>query len=130
MKYLYTATFTPMEDGTGYYCRVPDLPSCITTGRDLNDAIEMITDAASGWLLVAEDDGQDPIPATPQADVPHGPNDVLSMIAVDTGLYRARLNGHAVRKSVSLPLWMAELVERNGINCSQVLQEALRTRLA
>ena len=57
MKYIYTATFVPNEDGTKCYCRVPDLPGCITTGSSIDDAIEMITDAASGWLVVAEDEG-------------------------------------------------------------------------
>ena len=26
MKYIYTALFTPIEDGSGYYAKVPDLP--------------------------------------------------------------------------------------------------------
>lgn len=43
------------EDKTKYYCRVPDLPGCITTADTIDHAIEMITDAASGWLVVAED---------------------------------------------------------------------------
>ena len=54
MKYIYTATFAPNENGTKYYCRVPDLPGCITTGNSIDDAIEMITDAASGWLVVEQ----------------------------------------------------------------------------
>lgn len=53
MKYLYTAVFSPKESGNGYYASVPDLPGCISTGRDLNDAIDQITDAASSWLVVA-----------------------------------------------------------------------------
>ncbi|MCD7867653.1 MAG: type II toxin-antitoxin system HicB family antitoxin [Clostridiales bacterium] len=47
MKYIYTAILIPEEDGSGFFARVPDLPGCITTGRDLQDAVEMITDAAS-----------------------------------------------------------------------------------
>ena len=46
----------PNEYGTKYYCRVPDLPGCITTDSSIDDAIEMITDAASEWLVVAEDE--------------------------------------------------------------------------
>ncbi len=53
MKYIYTAIFTPNKDKSKYYCRISDLPGCITTGNSLDDAIEMITDAASGWLVVA-----------------------------------------------------------------------------
>ena len=58
MQYIYTALFTPIEDGSGYYAKVPDLPGCITTGSSLSDAIEQITDAMSAWLVVAEDEGE------------------------------------------------------------------------
>ncbi len=51
MKYIYTATFVPNEDGTKYYCRVPDLPGCITTGNSIDDAIEMIMMPPAGGLL-------------------------------------------------------------------------------
>ena len=69
MKFIYTATFVPNEDATKFYCRVPDLPGCITTGDNLEDAIEMITDAASGWLVVAEDEGNEIPKVTSQRDL-------------------------------------------------------------
>lgn len=125
MKYIYTATFTPNEDGTKYYCRVPDLPGCITTGDSLDNAIEMITDAASGWLAVAEDEGNDIPLATPQHDLDIPDNAICSIIRIDTFAYRAATDTRAVRKNVSLPAWMAALAEKRGVNCSQVLQESL-----
>ena len=129
MKYTYTAILTPTEDGVEYYARVPDLPGCVTTGDTIEDAIEQITDAASGWLVVAEDHG-DPIPAaTPQHKLHHEPNCELSLIQIDTIAYRAMTDTRAVRKNVSLPAWMAYLADKRGINCSQVLQDSLRIRL-
>ena len=125
MKYIYTATFVPNEDGTKYYCRVPDLPGCITTGSTIDDAIEMITDAASGWLVVAEDEGNE-IPApTPQYKLDIPENAICSIIRIDTFAYRAATDTRAVRKNVSLPAWMATLAEKRGVNCSQVLQDGL-----
>lgn len=125
MKYIYTATFVPNEDGTKYYCRVPDLPGCITTGSSIDDAIEMITDAASGWLVVAEDEGNE-IPApTPQYKLDIPENAICSIIRIDTFAYRAATDTRAVRKNVSLPAWMATLAEKRGVNCSQVLQDGL-----
>ena len=125
MKYIYTATFVPNEDGTKYYCRVPDLPGCITTGSSIDDAIEMITDAASGWLVVAEDEGNE-IPApTPQYKLDIPENTICSIIRIDTFAYRAATDTRAVRKNVSLPAWMAALAEKRGVNCSQVLQDGL-----
>ena len=130
MKYIYSAVFTPSEDGTKYYARVPDLPGCITTGHSLQDAIEQITDAASGWLVVAEDEGLPISAATPQAALEHADGDVFSLIQVDTIAYRALTDTRAVRKNVSLPAWMADLADKRGINCSQVLQEGLKARLS
>lgn len=128
MKYIYTAVFSPTEDGTEFYARVPDLPGCITTGDTLEDAIEQITDAASGWLVAAEDHG-DPIPSpTSQDALERSPDCALSLIQVDTLAYRALTDTRAVRKNVSLPAWMADLAEKRGINCSQVLQEGLSAR--
>ena len=125
MKYIYTATFTPNEDRTKYYCRVPDLPGCITTGDNIDDAIEMITDAASGWLVVAEDEGNDIPTATPQCELSIPAGAVCSIIRIDTIAYRAATDTRAVRKNVSLPAWMAALAEKRGVNCSQVLQDGL-----
>ena len=34
-----------------------------------------------------------------------------------------------VRKNVTLPSWLNDLAERNGVNFSQVLQESLKERL-
>lgn len=129
MKYTYTAVFTPTEDGTEYYAKVPDLTGCVTTGESLEDAIEQITDAASGWLVVAEDEGLEISAATPQNDLPHEPGALLSLVQIDTIAYRAMTDTRAVRKNVSLPAWMATLADKRGINCSQVLQDGLRAML-
>lgn len=129
MRYLYTAVFTPSEDGTKFFARVPDLPGCVTTGRNLQDAIDQITDAASGWLVVAEDENLEIPQPTSQAAFAHGEQEILSLIRVDTLAYRAMTDTRAVRKNVSLPAWMADLADKRGINCSQILQEGLRQRL-
>lgn len=126
MKYTYTATFNPIEDGSGYYCRVPDLQGCITTGSSINDAIDMITDAASLWLVCAEDEKLD-IPApTPQDQLHCKQGGFISMIQIDTLAYREEIDDHAVRKNVSIPAWMDNLATKRKINFSQVLQDGLR----
>jgi len=128
MKYIYTAVFS-FSDEDKVYARVPDLPGCITTGSDLQDAIDQITDAASGWLVVAEDEDLDIAAPTPQEAIPHEDGDALSLISVDTLEYRALTDNRAVRKNVSMPAWMSYMADKKGINCSQVLQEGLRLKL-
>ena len=127
MQYIYTALFTPIEDGSGYYVKVPDLPGCITTGNSLSDAIDQITDAMSAWLVVAEDEGEPIAPPTPQEELSLDSDSICSLISADTIEYRAKTDTSAVRKNVSLPSWMLRLADKRGINCSQVLQDALRS---
>lgn len=129
MKYIYTALFTPIEDGSGYYAKVPDLPGCITTGNSLSDAIDQITDAMSAWLVFAEDEGEPIAPPSPQEKLSVDAGTICSLISADTIEYRAQTDTRAVRKNVSLPSWMVRLADKRGINCSQVLQDALRTLL-
>ena len=98
MKYIYTALLVPNEAQTKYYCSVPDLPGCITTGSSLDDAIEMITDAASGWLVVAEDEGNTIPKATPQNQLAIPQDAVCSVIRIDTLAYRAATDTRTDRK--------------------------------
>lgn len=131
LKYLYTAIITPEEDNSGYFARVPDLPGCITTGKDFTDAIEQITDAASIWLVDAEDDRPEEIVApTPQCDIEVPKGATLTVLQIDTIAYRAKIDTRAVRKNVSLPAWMANLADKRGLNCSQILQDALISKLS
>ena len=128
MNYVYTAIFH--QDLGKIIARIPDLPGCISSGRELTEAIQEITDAASGYLVVAEDEGLT-IPApTPQNQLTVPKGDELSYIRVDTLAYRRSKDTHAVRKNVSLPAWMAKLAEKRGINCSEVLQEGLLKRFS
>ena len=98
MIYIYTALFEPKENGKGFYAKVPDIPGCVTSGKDLSDAIEQITDALNGCLVVAEDEGIDiPTPSSQNAlDIPPGSS--CSLIKADTLAYRARIDNKTVRK--------------------------------
>ncbi len=92
MEYIYTAVFTPIENGKGFYARIPDLPGCVTTGKDIPEAIDMITDAASLWLVVAEDKDMLISAPPPQNDLDLGPDDICTLIRIDTLAYREIIN--------------------------------------
>lgn len=71
----------------------------------------MITDAASGWPVVVEDEGNE-IPApTPQHKLNIPENAICSIIRIDTFAHQAATDTRAVRKNVSLSAWMAALAE-------------------
>lgn len=91
MQYKYTAVLEPIKDSEEYHVYVPDLPGCISFGLGVQDAIEMITDAASIWLVVAEDEGIVLPAATPANQLEYKTGAILSEINIDTTAYRAEI---------------------------------------
>lgn len=128
MLYTYTAVIT--ESNGTFYAKIPDISGCITTGTTLSETIELITDALNACLVVLEDENIQPQTPTPQSNIKHDVNDILTIIQADTILYRSQTDTKAVRKNVSLPAWMSNLADKRGINCSKVLQDALLTVLS
>ncbi len=127
MKKTYTAYLQPFEDG--YLVKIPDLPSCVTSGKTLQEASEMAIDALSACLLVIEDEGL-PLPEPTSPDSLDPPTNAhLLLVPVDTVAYRMSTDTAAVRRNVSLPAWMDGMAKKRGINCSQVLQDSLRELL-
>lgn len=58
MLYKFCALLTQEKDGS-FIAEVPELSSCVTSGVNLTDALEMIRDAAGLCLVVMEDHGCD-----------------------------------------------------------------------
>lgn len=56
-------------------------------------------------------------------------NQFVSFISIDMDEYRKKFNNKSIKKTLSIPEWLNYLSERNNINFSQVLQEALKEKL-
>ena len=126
MKLAYPAVFTPYEDGTGgYVVEFPDLPGCVTGGDDMAEAIFMAEDAASGWVLTELEDGRKAPKASGFEEVHTEPGQFVNMIALDMDSYAEKYGNKAVRKNLTIPAWLNTFAEKNQVNFSQVLTEAL-----
>lgn len=126
MTYRYTCILVPISEG--YQATVPDLPGVLTFGATVDEAIDMAQDALSMALLTMEDEGLAMPKPSPVENHVAQSQGVIVLLTVDTLRYRMQTDTKAVRKNVSMPAWMSSLADRHGINCSQVLQEALRAR--
>ena len=125
MKLVYTAIFDPNDDGS-YTVTVPDLPGCVTEGPNLAEAIDMAVDAASGWILGELEEGNSIPSATPFFDVQlDDPNCFKSVLSLDMNAYAEKYSTKTVRKNITIPAWLNTYGEKNNINFSKVLQEAL-----
>lgn len=126
-QYVFPAIFEP-EDGM-YNVSFPDLPSCYTCGDNLTDAMRMADDALCGWLSRAEEMGEAIPTASDVSALPRPSDAIATLILADTDAYRRTHSNRAVKKTLSIPSWLNEAAEAQGVNFSQVLQDALKQRL-
>ena len=122
-SYVYPALFHHNAEDGSYTVTFPDLPGCITEGKDLDEALYMAQSAMSLWLEYSLDH-KDLIP-TPSA---------LTAVRAETGefvnLVRADVrDGRAVKRTVSLPKWMDDAASEMGLSLSKVLQDVLKTKI-
>lgn len=125
MKLVYPAVFSPCEEKNGYTAVVPDLPGCVTEGDTLADAILMAQDAASGWVLDELEDGNPIPPASRMESIACGPDEFVSLLTLDMDAYAEKYGNKAVRKNLTIPAWLNTFAEKQHINFSQVLTDAL-----
>lgn len=126
-KYVYPAVFTPEEEG--YSINFPDMENCFTSAETLEEGMEMANDVLCLTLYGLEQDGK-PIPAASAVNnVEHGPKEFVTLVSCDTIAYRRFFDNKAVKKTLSIPSWLNDMAERQGVNFSATLQTALRREL-
>ena len=111
-----------------YIASVPDL-EIDTQGVDLAEAIDMVRDAIGVWLCCEQDCGRTIPKASDISSVDSNQNDIITLIDVDVEAYRRKLENRTVRKNLTIPSWLNDMAEKEDINFSQVLQNALKEKL-
>ena len=127
-KYVFPAVFTQEKEG-GYSIHFPDIEGCITQSENLQDGLTMANDALCLMLYHIEEK-QEPIP-TPSdpLSLKIDENSFVSLVNCDTLAYRKFYDSKAVKKTLTLPAWLNAIAEQEGVNFSQVLQNALKEQL-
>ncbi|MCQ2514265.1 MAG: type II toxin-antitoxin system HicB family antitoxin [Ruminococcus sp.] len=129
MKLVYPAVFSQNEN-TGFTITFPDLPGAVTSGNDIAEAIEMAIDCASGWVLDELEDGKIiPKPTPLNEIILDDEKNFVNLIVVDLDTYAEKYGNKAVRKNCTIPAWLNTISEKENINYSSVLQEALIKKL-
>ena len=124
-KLTYLAVFEPTE--TGYSTYFPDLPGCISYGEDFEEAQRQAVDALGLHIYGMEKDG-DKIPTPskkPQIDPETTSGYLVSPVTVFTDIVRNELDNKAVKTNLTIPAWLKEIAEAQGVNYSKVFQAAL-----
>lgn len=124
MKTAYPVIITP--DDKFYVVYVPDL-DINTEGKSIADAIQMARDAIGLWGICQEDLGN-PLPK-PSAIPVAKKDEIVTLVDIDFAVYRKMQDNRAVRKNCTIPSWLNEMAEKEQVNFSAVLQDALKAQL-
>ncbi|MBR5004882.1 MAG: type II toxin-antitoxin system HicB family antitoxin [Erysipelotrichaceae bacterium] len=137
MLSIYPAVFFKEENG--YSVIFPDLNDLATDGDTLSEAMMMAIDCLAGYLFTAKIDN---IPVSNPSDIKNISPEVIAkelgfsyedafvnLISVDVEEYAKLHFNKSVKKTLTIPEWLNKEALSKGINFSQVLQEALISKL-
>jgi len=114
------------KDGNFFLVDVPAFDSA-TQGKDMADAIYMARDLISLMGIEYEDQGK-PLPQADEIkDIPEGTT--LTYVDADLTAYRRKYDKKTVKKNCTIPSYLNYEAEKQGINFSRLLQEALMEKL-
>lgn len=139
MLSMYPACF--FHEESGYSVIFPDLNWLATQGDTFEEAMEMAIECLAGYLHTCKTDGDtiptpsklsdiDPESIAKELD-PNAPmcEAIVNIVSVDVEAYAKEHFEKSVRKTLTIPAWLNKAALEMNINFSQVLQEALLTKI-
>lgn len=126
------------EHNKDYLVFVPDF-EIYTEGKNMTDAIEMARDAIGLKGIDYEDDGKE-LPkasnyneamakAKADTEIFDYSQGIITMVDIDFSNYRKRHDNRMVKKNCTIPYYLNVEAEKEGVNFSKLLQEALQKKL-
>lgn len=126
-RYFYPAVFT-YEEGQEIAVLFPDL-DVATSGENETDALLSARELLGCALYGLEEDGEN-IPAPSSLNsLKMADNQRAVLIDVYMPSVRQAQMTRSVSRTVTLPAWLNAIAMEHDVNFSQVLQEALKSRL-
>ncbi len=128
MKVIYPVIITPTGD-SGYFVQIPDM-DIATQGTDIQNSIDMARDAICITAVDMLEDKKKLPPSSPLSHIQAKTKDsIVTLVDADVEAYKRMLENKSVRKNVTIPSWLNEMAEKQNINFSSVLQQALKHQL-
>lgn len=124
-EYSFVALFEYAVDGINI--SFPDLPGCFSSAQknDTEEALKNAKEALGLHLFGMENDGEQIPKPSYVFDFKFSQRQVPVLVNVFMPTIRASVKTSFVRKTVSLPAWLAAAADEKNVNCSKVFQDAL-----
>ena len=127
-RYFYPAVFHT-EEGGSYWISFPDFPECLTQGETIEDAYNMASEALGLCIDERLKNNEELPKVSSPVDYTVTGDDFSCLIEFDLERYRRTHNTKSVKKTLSIPAWLNEAAIKQNVNFSQVLQDALMSKI-
>lgn len=116
-----------VHEEEGYWAEFPDLPGCNAWGDTFEELFTDAQGALNAHIYGILSDGE-------KLSQPSKPNEIetddrsyVVLISVDVDINK---KNKSVKKTLTIPYWLNERAEKEGLNFSKTLQEALIDKIA
>lgn len=110
-----------------YFVEIPDLEG-YTQGKDLAEAILMARDYI-GFAGVDKLKSNENLPLPDQVEYSQNELQIKTLVDINFKTYKSQHDNKVVKKTLTIPNYLNELGNENGINFSLTLTEALKEKL-
>jgi predicted RNase H-like HicB family nuclease len=124
MLFIYPAIFH--HEDNAYWVEFPDLEGCQTFADTLQEALASAQESLTGYLLTLLEEGAEIASPSDISEITPEENSFTTLVSCDLSKYNYT---KSVKKTLTIPSWLNERAIAKGINFSQVLQDALISRI-
>lgn len=115
-----------IHEEDGLWGEFPDVEGCYAQGENLSEILEDAMGALDLHLLSMLMDGEKLPKASHIKDIVVDENSYATIISVELDVKK---KDTSVKKTLSIPKWLNEKAEEQGVNFSKTLQEALLEKI-
>lgn len=121
--YVYPAIFRQKDSQV--VILFPDFDGCLSSAKDMQDAPYQAREVLGLHLVGYEDENMSIPPPTRIDDIKLQDNEIAFLVEVFMPAFRDKIKTAFIKKTLSIPAYLNALGEKNNINFSKVLQDAI-----
>ena len=125
-KITYLAVFEKSKTGFSVY--FPDVPGCITCGDNFDNTLRMAEEVLGLHLYGLEKDGKK-LPRRTDTIPELESGDIVVAVSVFPVLVKSEMENRREKTTVTIPHWLKNAAEAEGLNYSRLLEAAIKEAL-
>ncbi len=126
-NYIFPAVISFLGE-KDYNVRFLDFENITTYGESLADAFDAAEDALKLEIFDIYNDKLEIPESSDVSNIKVGSDETLILVKVNLKEILKQYDNKAIKKTLTIPAWLNKMAEDEKVNCSQILQEALKEK--